>query len=98
MRPLDHLFARAERAKIGVRQKPAPGPYTLLTPREAFRHIGISDAEGDALVRERGLLRFYKGRPRVLLQELLDAHDHAVTTAANEPVDLHIPTLEELAV
>jgi len=51
------------------------GPCDRLTVDEALAWLGMGDADGRLFLRERGLIKYYKGRRRVLAGELAAADD-----------------------
>jgi len=73
------------------------GPCDLLTVAEALAVLGLSDTDGRQLLRERGLVRNFLGRPRVVAGDLVRADDDAwqgrPATTALPPA---LPTWEDL--
>ena len=53
------------------------GPCDRLTVEQALRWLGMGDADGRRFLRDRDLIRRYSGRPRVIVGELVAAHDDA---------------------
>jgi len=64
---------------MGAARKREPprglGPCDRLTVDEALAWLGMGDADGRLFLRERGLIKFYKGRRRILAGELAAADD-----------------------
>lgn len=72
------------------------GPCDLLTVPQACAVLGMAESDARALLQERGLVRLYAGRPRVVAGELVAADDARWQRRDALPTPARLPSWDDL--